>query len=195
MSYKRNDFIEKLLTSEEKIEQHLARLLILLNIFSKNSKYEFKGLTKLVKLDFLLRYPTYLNKAINIDRKKKIDIKLIEYEKQNVESKMIKYLYGPWDPKYRNFLNILIAKNLLNIKYENKTLCIYMTDKGKEISNELLSLPEFNDQKFRSELLFKKFNAYSSTKMKNYIYETFPEIITLELGEKIEIRDEKSNEF
>ena len=74
MSLNKFDFIEKLLILEDKIELNLTRILILLNIFSESESNEsFRGLTKLVKLDFLLRYPLHLERALNYERVRKID--------------------------------------------------------------------------------------------------------------------------
>lgn len=187
MSFNELDFIEKILIYEENVELNLTRILILLNTFSQSESEEvFRGLTKLVKLDFLLRYPLNLERAININRKRKIDCYIKEYEKYNVESKMIRYLYGPWDPKYRNYLNLLIAKRLISIKKIGKTYIINLTDEGLRVSNTLLKYPALEDYKNRSLLLYNKFKDYNSTKIKNYIYKIFPEITSLDLGVEIQ---------
>lgn len=187
LSFNELDFIEKILIYEENVELNLTRILILLNTFSQSESEEvFRGLTKLVKLDFLLRYPLNLERAININRKRKIDCYIKEYEKYNVESKMIRYLYGPWDPKYRNYLNLLIAKRLISIKKIGKTYIINLTDEGLRVSNTLLKYPALEDYKNRSLLLYNKFKDYNSTKIKNYIYKIFPEITSLDLGDEIQ---------
>jgi len=98
---------------------------------------------------------------------------------------MIRYLYGPWDPKYRNYLNVLIARDLIRVNKIEGTYIINLTTKGCEISNELLTVKELEDYKFRSELLLKKFKKFSSTQIKNYIYKIFPEITTMKLGDVI----------
>lgn len=186
MNFNELDFIEKILVYEDNVEINLTRILILLNIFSQsNSKELFRGLTKLVKLDFLLRYPINLERAVNFNRKRKIDCYIKEYEKYNVESKMIRYLYGPWDPKYRNYINILVAKKLISIKKIGKTFIINLTEKGLEVSNTLIEIPDLEDYKNRSLILYNEFKDYSSTKIKNYIYKVFPEITSLDIGDEI----------
>ncbi len=46
---------------------HLGRILVLLRAFSgRSGNYPVEGLTKLAKLDFLLRYPTYLEYGATI---------------------------------------------------------------------------------------------------------------------------------
>lgn len=196
MNFKELDFIEKILIYEENIEINLTRILILLNIFSQSdSKKLFRGLTKLVKLDFLLRYPLNLERAVNYDRKRKIDCYIKEYEKYNVESKMIRYLYGPWDPKYRNYLNTLIAKKLISIEKMGNTFVINLTQNGLRVSNMLLIMPELEDYKNRSIILYNKFKDYNSTRIKNYIYKIFPEISTLDLGDEIQYEHKIENPY
>lgn len=46
---------------------HLGRLLVLIDAFAgKAGDQKLEGLTKLAKLDFLLRYPAFLERAIRV---------------------------------------------------------------------------------------------------------------------------------
>ena len=55
---------------EDNDDLHLARLLILLGTFvGQNQTGSVEGLTKLAKLDFLLRYPVYLERALEARKK------------------------------------------------------------------------------------------------------------------------------
>lgn len=49
---------------EENEALHLARLLVLLKAFMKDDQSAIEGITKLAKLDFLLRYPSYFEAAL-----------------------------------------------------------------------------------------------------------------------------------
>ena len=49
---------------DQKDDLHLARLLILVDAFEEADKPAIEGITKLAKLDFLLRYPTYFERAV-----------------------------------------------------------------------------------------------------------------------------------
>jgi len=179
-------FIENILKLDEKNEYHLARILILLSSFGgKKGIKPINGITKLVKLDFLLRYPLYFEKAIKKCGSED-DPLILDYEKYSVESKMVRYLYGPWDPRYRQFINILIGKGLVKIIYEKNRIDILLTDKGKSISEKLLNEENFFDLKYRSEILYRCFNFMSATQIKNFIYDTFPEIKSLEYWEEIQ---------
>ena len=74
-----------------------ARLLLLIAAFSRRTRV-LEGRTKLAKLDFLLRYPLYFERALHIRRPQ---LKPSPHLHQpDVESRMVRYRYGPWDPAY-----------------------------------------------------------------------------------------------
>lgn len=110
---------------------HLARILLLLNAFSKeDDEGSIEGLTKLAKLDFLLRYPVMLDRALQAKGKSTREVQLEDHERQSVESEMVRYRFGPWDHRYREFLNILIAKNLVAVSIEGRKVVILLTKNG-----------------------------------------------------------------
>jgi hypothetical protein len=163
---------------------HLARILILLRQFNaKNQSVD--GMTKLAKLDFLLRYPVYLERAIKSKGRTGKDVDVKDFERISVESKMVRYKYGPWDFRYRRFLNILIAQGLVVYAMDGKTTRIALTDKGDKLAQDLISNVYFADIAKRATLLFNNFN-YSGTYLKDFVYKTFPEIVSLNLRTEIE---------
>ena len=74
--------IRKILELNENYDLHLARLLILIKSLAGEKYLEIKGITKLVKLDFLLRYPTVLEYALKKYGISK-DIQIKSYEKND----------------------------------------------------------------------------------------------------------------
>lgn len=162
---------------------HLARILIMLNEYHRKNR-TIDGLTKLAKLDFLLRYPVYLERALQAKGKvaKRIDVK--EYERFSVESRMVRYKYGPWDFRYRKFLNLLIAKGLAFYRMEGRTTVIGLTSKGSELSERLVLETTFQELQTRARILCNNFD-YSGTYLKDFIYKTFPEIVSLQLSKEI----------
>ncbi len=163
---------------------HLARILILLRQFNARN-HPVDGMTKLAKLDFLLRYPVYLERAIQSKGKTGKDVGVRDFERGSVESKMVRYKYGPWDFRYRRFLNALIARGLVMYSMEGKTTRIMLTDKGENLANVLMNDMSFADISNRATLLFNNFN-YSATYLKEFVYRTFPEITSLNLRTEIE---------
>lgn len=178
------NLVQALIDLERDENIHLGRLLILINEFSKKGKAEVKGITKLAKLDFLLRYPVYLEKALLVRGKELKKASVRDFEVSSVESKMVRYRYGPWDFRYRKFLNILIAKGLIYYRTEGNSVMIGITKKGLETANRLSEDEIFEDLFERAKVLRINFDI-KATRLKNFIYETFPEIGSLNLGQTI----------
>jgi hypothetical protein len=170
---------------ENNDDLHLSRLLILLNSFAgKRGNGTIKGMTKLAKLDFLLRYPVYFENALKANNKNWGLVQVSEYERLSVESKMVRYKYGPWDHRYRRFINLLIAKDLAWVKVEGRTIVIGITKKGSEYSRQLVSQREYADIALRAKLLKSHFDI-GATNLKEFIYKTFPELLGMGFGEEI----------
>ncbi len=170
---------------EEQDDFHLARILVLLNAFAKNDcSGTLDGLTKLAKLDFLLRYPMYLERALLARKANPENAKVKRYERTSIESAMVRYKYGPWDFRYRRFINLLVSRNLAKVDLIGKTVVIGLTAEGIKVANEVSKGECFSDIKRRAKLLKQHFDL-SGTNLKNFIYKTFPEIVSLKIGKKI----------
>jgi hypothetical protein len=89
-----------------------------------------EGLTKLAKLDFLLRYPVYLERALVARDAPEAAAQVEDYERNSVEAHMVRFRYGPWDHRYRRFLNILVGKGLAAVRVEGRTITIQLTRSG-----------------------------------------------------------------
>ena len=97
------DLLEAISALESSNSLHEARILLLINAFAgENGDGQIEGLTKLAKLDFLLRYPTYLERALVKKGRSTKAVDLKPHEELSVESKMVRYRFGPWDHRYPN---------------------------------------------------------------------------------------------
>lgn len=165
---------------------HLARLLLLLRAFAGRQGTEtVDGLTKLAKLDFLLRYPTYLERAVRARAGQDATVTIAEHERLSVESKMVRYKYGPWDFRYRRFVNLLVAKSMAQVAVEGRTICVGLTPIGKLAADKLAESEAFADVVERAQILKRHFDLSATTLMK-FVYETFPEISGMKLGQEID---------
>ena len=176
-----------ILSSLEKDEHiHLGRLLILINVFSGDKHLgEVEGLTKLAKLDFLLRYPSYLERALLQIGKPMTKAPPQEYEKRSVETKMIRFKYGPWDFRYRRFINTLVGRGLVYIRKEGRSYHLGITPYGSEVASQLLERDSLRDLVERARTIKTNFNI-SGTNLMKFIYKTFPEIVSLQYGREIQ---------
>lgn len=171
---------------EENDELHEGRLLVLLSVFAgRKGNQTINGLTKLAKLDFLLRYPVFLERALRALNTESAEANIAEHERKSVESSMVRYRYGPWDFRYRRFINLLVAKDLVTVEVRGRTIHVGLTDSGLNVAKQLSEDNAYNDLANRSRLLKKHFD-WGPTRLMRFIYATFPEIVTLRLGEEIE---------
>lgn len=164
---------------EESLEFHAARLLLLLKC-AGGRKAKIVGRTKIAKMDFFVRYPTYLVKAANLR-----GIQSTVESGARPESPMIRYKYGPWDTKYYNVFALLVGRGLISIHPSDKGDVFVLTDKGQFAIEELQG-PEFEEIIERCRLVYRLFGSKSGTAIKRFIYDSFPEIVARPIGREIE---------
>lgn len=179
------DIVETIADLDGAPQLHAARLLVLISAFSGEDRAgAVEGLTKLAKLDFLLRYPVMLERALAAKGQSTREVKLEDHERLSVEAEMVRYRFGPWDHRYREFLNILVGKGLVTVGVEGRKVVITLTERGQAISTELAASPVFEDYARRSTLLKRHFDV-QATRLMKFIYETFPEVVSLRSNENI----------
>ena len=138
---------------------HLGRLLVLLRSSdlrrgtSETKAKAVEGITKLAKLDFLLRYPTCLEKALRYQTRDPALAEVVPRERTSIESKMIRFRYGPWDARYRRWLGLLVARGLLRVRLEGHTVQIGLTDAGRTLADQFRENELYADQTRRSDVI------------------------------------------
>jgi len=173
------DFVQTVADLDQSPELHEARLLLLLGAFAEDGQGgAVEGLTKLAKLDFLLRYPVMLERALEAKGRSTREVQLDDHERHSVESEMVRYRFGPWDHRYREFLNILVAKGLASISIEGRKVVVMTTKQGRDLARQLSTDRRFEQYARRARLLKKHFDLTATTLMR-FIYATFPEIVSL----------------
>ena len=158
-----------------------ARLLLLIEAFSRGSKV-LEGRTKLAKLDFFLRYPTYFARALEIKRPDLVQI--TEIPQPDVESRMVRYRYGPWDPAYFALLGRLVGKGLVRSEPFSRGIGYRATDKGRVVADAIQREPAWLDTSERVRILRKHFDL-SGANLKKFIYQNFPEVTQATWGQSL----------
>lgn len=181
------ELVQALAKTELDDHLHMARLLMLLDAHSGKTNRPVEGVTKLAKLDFLLRYPNCLERALIAKHKSIAEARIQDFERTTIESKMVRFRYGPWDHRYRRWIALLVGKGLIHAGIEGKTVKLWLTDAGHSAAKTLKSLPDLGDLSGRAKLVAKAFGALSGTALKDFVYETFPEITTMRWGDAIDI--------
>jgi len=177
---------------ENNDDLHLCRLLLLLgSADAKKKTAETKakaveGITKLAKLDYLLRYPTSLERVLRRLEKDSRAVGVLPRERTSIETKMIRFRYGPWDARYRRWLGLLHARRLLTLGVKGNTVEIGLTDDGRKLAEQLRQDPLNTDLVRRSDLTINAVGSMTATRLKNFVYETIPEIVDMKWGKHLE---------
>ncbi len=163
---------------DDNIPFHATRLALLIFLAGTPG---IEGRTKLAKLDFFVRYPDYLLKAAEIEGKQTIveEIRQIIQTSPTIESHMIRYKYGPWDQKYYLVLAYLSGKRLIEIQQKGNMDNFLLTETGIRLTENLIEQPEFYVLAERCRIVKKLFGNAPGTKIKDFIYRHFPEVVRL----------------
>lgn len=181
------ELVQALARTELDDNLHMARLLMLLDAHSGRSNKPIEGVTKLAKLDFLLRYPNCLERALVAKNVQTSSAHIQDFERTTIESKMVRFRYGPWDHRYRRWIALLVGKGLLKAGVEGRTVKLWLTDTGHSTAQNLSSSPDLEDLFTRAKLVAKTFGTMSGSALKDFVYNTFPEITTMRWGDPITI--------
>jgi hypothetical protein len=94
-----------------------ARILLLIDGFSRKTTgpRTLEGRVKLAKLDFLVRYPKYLARVLANRGIRAEDRTRLDQQDSPLESRMMRYRYGPWDPSYFAVLGSLLGRGLIEV--------------------------------------------------------------------------------
>lgn len=165
-------------------DYHAARILLLLNAMTRPGG-RLDGLTKLAKLDFLLRYPAMLDRLLKRDGVTwPADTGPTDLERRAVESRMIRYKYGPWDDAYYPIIGSLVARDLVRIAKGRGRVALVLTPTGRTVAEQIGRDPGWRRVADRCRLLREHFNV-SGNQLKTRIYRELPEVVDLPLRSEI----------
>lgn len=159
-----------------------ARLLLLIDAFSGDGK-ALEGRTKLAKLDFLLRYPSFLKRALEV-RAPNRDFAIILEDEGTIEVRMVRYRYGPWDPAYFALLGGLIGRGLVKPVPVARGIGYVTTERGRQLAQSLSATGAWEPVAESVKLLKRHFDL-SGTSLMKFIYENFPEVTQARWGEQL----------
>lgn len=159
-----------------------ARLLLLIDAFTQ-ANLSLQGRVKLAKLDFLLRYPQFYRRALRAKgRKVKEEGDISE---RNIEGRMIRYRYGPWDPAYYALLGSLLGRGLIEAVPEGRYTGLRTTTVGQEVAASLSAAPAWQETAEHAKKLRAAFSTTTGTTIMKFIYDKFPEVSGATWGEQL----------
>ena len=163
-----------------------ARVLLLITAFSgKRSKSRtLEGRVKLAKLDFLIRYPTYLIRILRYRGVEEPTIALIDSEGNPLHDRMIRYRYGPWDPSYYAVLGSLIGRGLIEAVPISRGIGYRTTELGRHVVGLILSDDTWAGINQHAKLARRHLDLAGTT-LKDLLYKAIPEMTHAEWYEEL----------
>ncbi len=174
--------------TEHSDDLHVGRLLVLLRASGgRDGLRPVAGIMKLAKMDFLLRYPNCLARVLEATVGRVSDSDIEPHERNTIETKMVRFRYGPWDSRYLRWIGLLIARGLGVAYAQGNTVYVRLTESGRDVADSLGRTPDFQDIRRRSVLTARAVGSMSATGLKAFIYEQFPELLSMRWGEEIDL--------
>jgi hypothetical protein len=171
---------------DDVVDFHAARLLILLLICGQGRMPAIEGRTKLAKLDFFIRYPSFLERAERHLADQGSPSSEYRATGAEVEAPMIRYRYGPWDPRYRQFLAFLEARSLVRVA-KRPPEKVTLSAAGRGLAEVLAGEPAFAPLTARCRAMVGNLADMTGTRIKEFVYDIFAEeIAALTLRQVIE---------
>jgi hypothetical protein len=177
------DEVDELLWLREDLAYHQARVLMLTTIVAATPGHQRKldGLTKLAKLDFLLRYPALA--PVVLDTVSAADDRLHLTDRQqndptDVEAPMIRYKYGPWDDRYYPVIGALVARGLLRYAAGKRgSVALVPTPAGRELVETLADSADWSEVADRVRAVAEGAAGLNGTQLKDLIYQRLAELM------------------
>ena len=164
--------IHRLYDPDDSMDFHAARLLVLLSRCG-GDKQSVEGRTKLAKLDFFVRYPQFLEIAETELARRGEPNSPFTANGPETEAPMIRYRFGPWDPRYRNYLTFLRARGLVKVT-GSKVERVTLTAKGRTTAATLASTGAFSEIVRRCDAMAGNLSEWNGTRLMELVYELFP---------------------
>ncbi|MCE7008195.1 hypothetical protein LWC34_36060 [Kibdelosporangium philippinense] len=167
----------------EDLAYHQARVLLLVDAVSrtKGNAGKLDGLTKLAKLDFLLRYPALAPEVL--DRLDMRDPRLHLATEDvaaptDVEAPMTRYKYGPWDDRYYAVLGALIGRGLVRYTTARKgSVAVAPTAAGRRLAAQLANSGHWSEIADRGAAIADASAGLAGNALKDLVYQRLADLM------------------
>ncbi|NTW38923.1 MAG: hypothetical protein HGA44_03400 [Cellulomonadaceae bacterium] len=155
---------------------HQLRVLLLVNAVSGAPGHSRKldGLTKLAKLDFLVRYPALTLRVLDDVDPEDARLHIGPDDIANpteVDDPMVRYKYGPWDDRYYPVIGALISRGLLRyVRGGRGNVALSPTAAGRRIAQGLAQDRLWAEVADRCEAVAGYSGGLSGNALKDRIY-------------------------
>jgi hypothetical protein len=155
---------------------HQSRVLLLVEAVASEPGHARKldGMTKLAKLDFLVRYPAFatviLDELAADDERLHVDDD-DRLTPTDVADPMIRYKYGPWDDRYYPVVGALVSRGLLKYARGRRgSVALVPTRAGQALADSLRRDQSWNEIAERCQALAQASVGLTGNALKERIY-------------------------
>ncbi|MBF8185986.1 hypothetical protein ITP53_09555 [Nonomuraea sp. K274] len=126
----------------------------------------------------MIRYPVMLEKLLSVlDERLDLHIaKPTRSERLAVESRMVRYKFGPWDDNYYPIIGTLIGLGLIEKASGRGRIAVRSTRAGVELSTRLSNDENWSAIAARCRFAAQHFDM-SGNQLKELIYANLPDVI------------------
>lgn len=162
---------------------HQVRILLLVTAVSSRREHSRKldGLTKLAKLDFLVRYPALVPLVLDDAEPRDARLHLTPdalAHPTDVEDPMVRYKFGPWDDRYYPVIGALVSRGLVRYaKARRGNLALVPTAEGRRLAAEVASTQLWNAVAERCDAVAEHSGGLSGNALKERIYSRLPTLM------------------
>jgi hypothetical protein len=160
---------------------HQIRVLLLVVAVagSKGHNRKLDGLTKLAKLDFLVRYPALASRVLDdLDAEdSRLHIEQ-DVDAADVEAPMTRYKYGPWDDRYYPVIGALVGRGLLRYATGRQgSVALTPTPAGRKLADNLARTEPWHEINDRCHAVAQASGGLTGSALKDLIYRHLPEVM------------------
>ena len=132
------------------------------------------SLTKLAKLDFLVRYGEVRPGVLAVLQ----GLPAPEEKPLKSELPMVRHKYGPWDDIYYPVIGALVGRGLAKyVKSRNRGVGLSLTKSGDELFALLIENEEWSRTVEEIRLVALEFGEFNGNRLKDAIYATIPKAL------------------
>lgn len=167
----------------EDLAYHQSRVLLLVLAVAREpgNAGKLDGLTKLAKLDFLVRYPALAPVVLDELEADTPELHLTRAdisEPTNVADPMTRYKYGPWDDKYYPVIGALVGRGLVKYSAGRRgSVALVPTEAGRALAADLLGDPTWTEVGDQCAAVARASAGMSGSALKDRIYERLAELM------------------
>lgn len=168
---------------QQDIAYHQLRVLLLVAAVASHPGHARKmdGLTKLAKLDFLVRYPALAPIVLDGLSSQSPGLHLSHSDRTQpteVESPMVRYKYGPWDDRYYPVIGALVGRGLLRYSRGRRgSVALVPTPQGRKLAHALEMSVQWAQVSDRAKSVSDASVGLTGNALKDLIYQRLPSLM------------------